>query len=299
MEGSEPLVSIGMPVYNEERYLTQALDSLLAQEYKNFELIISDNASQDATQEICLEYAARDSRIHYHRSETNLGAIKNFNRVFALSKGEYFMWAGGHDRWAPEFIRRCMEGLQQDQDVVLCYPQIAVMGPNGEKLPWLKTFFFDTRCFRGKLSRFMTVVWASPPAYILHGLIRSSALKQTSIFRMTWNADVLLLAELSLLGEFAQVPAVLFYPRHFRGAQTRDEIYRRLSRQLFVSHGRVLLPSLRNALELALLPFRVNVIDWKAKLLLLWCIVPLCIAIMGPGMVYDVKRLIKNVIKWR
>ncbi|MEM4134638.1 MAG: glycosyltransferase, partial [Candidatus Micrarchaeia archaeon] len=79
-----PLVSIGMPVYNGERFIRQALDSLLAQDYENFELIISDNASEDKTPEICLEYAARDKRIRYYRNEKNMGAAWNFKRVFDL-----------------------------------------------------------------------------------------------------------------------------------------------------------------------------------------------------------------------
>ncbi len=133
----------------------------------------------------------------------------------------------------------------------------------------------------------------------LRKLMAGSWLREVQLTLGLTHADVILLAELSLLGTFAQVPAVLFYPRHILGAQTRDEIYRRLSRQLFVSHRRPLLPSLRDALELALVPFRVNEIGWIAKFLLLWCIVPFCIAIMGPGMVYDVKRLINNVIKRR
>ena len=99
MADSQPLVSIGMPVYNGERFIRQALDSLLAQDCENFELIISDNASADGTQEICLEYAAQDGRIRYYRNENNLGALANFNRVLGLAQGPYFMWAAHDDVW--------------------------------------------------------------------------------------------------------------------------------------------------------------------------------------------------------
>jgi glycosyltransferase involved in cell wall biosynthesis len=90
MMGSKVSVSIGMPVYNEERYLEQALQSLLSQSVENFELIISDNASTDRTGEICLTYAAKDPRVRYHRMEANLGSNANFNRVFQLSTAAYF-----------------------------------------------------------------------------------------------------------------------------------------------------------------------------------------------------------------
>ena len=87
---SPPKVSIGIPVFNGEQYIGQALDALLAQSWRDFEIIISDNASTDRTEAICREYVARDARVVYHRPPENLGAINNFNRLVALSRGEYF-----------------------------------------------------------------------------------------------------------------------------------------------------------------------------------------------------------------
>ena len=104
MSENEPRVSIGMPVYNGEKYLEEAIQSILAQTYSDFELVISDNASTDKTQEICLEYAARDSRVRYHRNEKNLGAAPNYNRTFELSTGQYFKWADYDDLLAEEFL---------------------------------------------------------------------------------------------------------------------------------------------------------------------------------------------------
>jgi glycosyltransferase involved in cell wall biosynthesis len=94
---SQPLVSIAMPVYNGDRYICQALDSLLAQDCNNFELLISDNASTDSTAEICQEYAAQNPKIRYFRNSTNIGAISNFNQAFKLSTAKYFMWAERDD----------------------------------------------------------------------------------------------------------------------------------------------------------------------------------------------------------
>ena len=107
-----PLVSIGLPVYNAERHLAKALDSLLAQDYESFELIVSDNASTDSTQEICTSYAKRDSRLRYHRAEHNMGAIWNFNRVFELATGEYFMWAAHDDLRDPRYVSACLAAMQ-------------------------------------------------------------------------------------------------------------------------------------------------------------------------------------------
>ena len=90
MSSQRPRIAIGMPVYNGEKYIESAISSILAQTYTDFDFIISDNASTDRTQEICLTYAARDNRIRYHRNEVNLGAAPNYNRVFQLSSNEFF-----------------------------------------------------------------------------------------------------------------------------------------------------------------------------------------------------------------
>src|SRR4051812_44240337 len=92
-----PLVSIGLPVYNGEKYIAEAIESLLSQDYTNIEIIISDNASTDNTPQICQQYQHKNPRIRYFRNDTNIGASNNFNRTFELSKGEFFMWAAYDD----------------------------------------------------------------------------------------------------------------------------------------------------------------------------------------------------------
>lgn len=103
MSKIRPKVSVGLPVYNGEKYLPQAIKSLLAQTFAEFELIICDNASTDRTQEISRTFTKRDQRIRYHRNPNNLGAAANFNLSFRLSSGEYFKWAAD-DLCAPEFL---------------------------------------------------------------------------------------------------------------------------------------------------------------------------------------------------
>ena len=110
-----PQVSIGMPVFNGEKFICEALDSLLAQTFTDFELIISDNASTDGTEAICGEYAAKDSRIRYVRQAENLGPAANFKYVLDVAVGEYFMWAAADDLWAPNFIDKCRHMLINDK----------------------------------------------------------------------------------------------------------------------------------------------------------------------------------------
>lgn len=208
---NNPKVSIGMPVYNGQQYIRRALDSLLVQDYDNFELNISDNASTDLTQRICAEYAERDQRIKYYRNSINVGSNKNFARVFALSQGEYFMWASCHDLWERTFISRCMEVLKHESNVVLCCSLADYIDLNGNSLVVIPRMP-DTRGF-GLLSRCHVVMWGLQYAYPIYGLIRTEALKQTKMFRTVVGSDIVLLFELSLLGEFAQIPEALLHLR--------------------------------------------------------------------------------------
>lgn len=204
-------VSIGMPVYNGEKYLSDAMDSLLKQDFKDFEIIISDNASTDSTQQVYLDYAARDKRIRYYRSEINKGSVWNFNRVFELSSGEYFMWASCHDAWESGYISRCVEILEQESTVVLCYSLADCIDVDGNGL----NLILRGPDSRGldRISRCHVILWGMQYAYPIYGLIRTNALKKTKLFSKIVGSDNILLFELSLLGELAQIPEALLHIR--------------------------------------------------------------------------------------
>src|SRR3974377_119797 len=114
-----PRVSIGMPAYNSEKFICKALDSLLAQGYENFELIISDNASTDTTPQIIKDYADRDPRIRYFRQPKNQGQTWNYNFVLEQAQGDYFMWAQTDDMWAPTWLKECVAVLEENPNVSL------------------------------------------------------------------------------------------------------------------------------------------------------------------------------------
>jgi glycosyltransferase involved in cell wall biosynthesis len=208
---SPPLVSIGLPVYNGEHFIAHAIESLLAQDYNPIELIISDNASTDRTPEICREYAANDPRVQYHRNNTNLGVVKNFNRVFELSSGDFFMWAGDHDQRAPTYVSRCMEIMIDDPSVVLSCSQTVRVAPDGSHSAIIPPRL-DTRGL-APVTRFQLVIWSLSYCYQTYGLIRSDALRRTQLFRDTIGPDAVLLTELALLGAFAYIPELLFFMR--------------------------------------------------------------------------------------
>lgn len=118
------IVSIGMPVYNGEQFLRKALDSLLSQTFSNFELIISDNASTDATPSICKEYVKKDNRVQYFRQSTNVGAYANFKFVLDKSKHQYFMWAAADDYWDKNFLKKNLDVLISNDNVVCTISKI-------------------------------------------------------------------------------------------------------------------------------------------------------------------------------
>lgn len=211
MSKDKPCVSIGMPVFNGENYLEEALDSILAQTFSNFELIISDNASTDRTREICRAYAARDPRVRYYRNATNLGAAKNYNRVVELASGEYFKWAAHDDLCAPELLERCVEVLDREPDVVLCYARSTIV--DGYKN--LIEHHFDHFNLQSPKphERYRDSFRGSAFCHPVFGVIRTSTLKKTGLIGHYASSDKVLLGELALLGKFHEVPDHLFIRR--------------------------------------------------------------------------------------
>jgi glycosyltransferase involved in cell wall biosynthesis len=211
MSNDRPRVSIGVPIYNSERFLRESLDSLLAQTFADFEVIIFDNASSDGTEEICRAYTAMDSRIHYHRSAENVGAARNFNRVVELARGEYFKWAADDDRCAPSFLQRCVEILDRDPTVVLCYPKTGIIDEAGKFVEDYEVAL-NTDSARPH-ERFRDLVCIDHWCTQVFGLMRTDILKLTPMIGSYVESDRTLLAELGLLGRFHQVPETLFFRR--------------------------------------------------------------------------------------
>jgi len=214
MSDRAPLVSVGIPVYNGERHLAAAIEGMLAQDLEDFELIICDNASQDGTAEIAREYAARDSRIRYYRNPSNLGLVRNFNRVFELSRGRYFKWTA-HDDWhPPQTLRVCAEVLEGDPSAVLCASAVAITDDDGEVFAeWHPSV--DLRSVSPPL-RFHRLIWSLGETHPLFALIRADALRQTPLYRPFVGGDRVLLAQLALMGPIWQLDQVLHHYRQTR-----------------------------------------------------------------------------------
>lgn len=213
---AHPRVSIGMPVYNGERFVGQAIDSLLCQSYSNFELLVSDNASTDGTYEICRRLAALDSRIVLSRNPSNLGAAANFDRVFRMSQGEYFKWACADDVCDATLVQHCVDVLDADADVVLCYGRTIMVDEQGRELE---------RCADGLdlqssdvHARFARAGGHFGRLNVLQGLMRAAKLRETRRYGNYLGSDLVLMVELSLRGKLVELPLPLLYRRMHPGA---------------------------------------------------------------------------------
>jgi glycosyltransferase involved in cell wall biosynthesis len=209
---TRPRLTVGLPVYNGERYLAQALDSILVQTCDDLEIVISDNASTDDTQKICAYYLAKDPRLSYHNQPENLGAAYNFNFVFARARGEFFKWVAYDDLMAPTFLEKCLDILEREPDVVLAYPQTVnvdevgrVIGHYADDLNLIQVSAPQ------RLQKFLATPGLCHPVF---GLFRTEILRQTSLIGNYPRSDRNLIGEISLWGKIAEIQEPLFYRRH-------------------------------------------------------------------------------------
>ena len=228
-----PKLSIGLPVYNAEQLLPQALDHILAQTFKDFELVICDNASTDRTSRICRDYAGRDARIRYVRNDRNLGANPNYNRTYELSAAPLFKWAAHDDLYQRTYLENCVRILDDDPTVVLAHSGTTFIGDDGQAF----IFDSDTGTYIDPetgarhtpdshtigdsaiaVERFRQVLFRARWGSHMYGVVRREALAQTQLLLNFASSDRTMLAELALLGRFRSVPERLYLRRVHAGS---------------------------------------------------------------------------------
>ncbi|MBW4616930.1 MAG: glycosyltransferase [Desmonostoc vinosum HA7617-LM4] len=211
MNIKQPRVSIGLPVYNGDKFIKESIDSLLAQTFADFELIISDNASTDKTEEICRAYIEQDKRIRYYRNQHNIGCAPNFNRVFELSLGQYFKWAAHDDLHAADFIKKCVDVLDEDPTIILCHSYTYLIDEYGK---FIQNYEVKLKTYSPKPHERFHELLNWHLCYQCYGVIRASALKAIPPMGSYASADGTLLLRLSLLGQFYEIPEYLFFARN-------------------------------------------------------------------------------------
>jgi cephalosporin hydroxylase/glycosyltransferase involved in cell wall biosynthesis len=219
MTKHQKLVSIGLPVYNGENFLRQALESLLAQDYRHFELIVSDNGSKDGTEAIGREFQARDARVRYIRHSENRGSPWNFKYVAQEARGAYFLWAAHDDLWSPSFLGKCVAMLEEHPEAVLCCTEINFINGQGQPSRLYQNYSNIETLGKSRPGRIHELI-SRMGWFALYGLMRTEATRKISLGMSAFGYDVILLLELLMQGDFAKVREPLFSFRILNEAKT-------------------------------------------------------------------------------
>lgn len=205
-----PRLTIGLPVYNGENFLSQAIEALLGQSFDDFELVISDNASLDTTANICKQYQAQDARIRYFRQPRNIGLSPNHNFTVDVARGEFFKWAAHDDLYARDLLKLCVEALDEYPDVVLANSWTARIDGHGEVVK-VERYPLKT-ALRSPSERFRSTLFDNGGDDD-GGVIRTEVLRRIAPQGSYHHADRTAVSELVLHGPFYHVPQWLFFRR--------------------------------------------------------------------------------------
>lgn len=209
-----PKVSIGMPVFNGEQFVAEAIESILRQTFSDLELVITDNASTDSTREICERFARSDPRVRYHRFSKNIGAMLNYARVYALCTGTYFKWAAHDDVIEPQFLELCVKTLDENPDAVLAYPKSRFIDAQGRHL---RDYPVKLQSDDARPSVRFGAIACAPHKFTsnheIFGLMRRDAVDKIPQQGGYAGSDRVFLARLAMFGKFIEVPQVLFLSR--------------------------------------------------------------------------------------
>jgi glycosyltransferase involved in cell wall biosynthesis len=216
-----PRVTVGLPVFNGERYLAASIDALLGQTLEDFELIISDNNSTDGTADICRRYERRDPRVRYVRQKKNIGAAMNHHFVFQQSRSLLFKWAAADDLYARDLLERCVAALEERPDVVLAHSWVALIDSQGSVLHEFEYPLVTDSAFAEV--RFHSILFGDKNddgfahADDQYGVIRAEVLRKVLPQGSFYNSDRTLVASIALHGPFHQTPDWLYFRRDHPG----------------------------------------------------------------------------------
>lgn len=224
-----PRITLAMPVFNGSNYIREALDSIIAQTFTDFELIVCDNASQDNTRQIVQEYAAKDDRIRLIRNPRNLGAAPNYNLGFKHGRGEYLKWCAHDDTLSPNNLEACIEVLDARPDVALAFASTRgitgsgeITRPTGEETPSLES--------DDPAVRFRQAIELSGTCFPIFGVFRRKNLARSTLHRPYYGSDRGVIAEHAIMGKFVRVEDAIFYNREHeqRSINIDDKVQRSL-----------------------------------------------------------------------
>ena len=208
-----PRVTLAMPVFNGARYIRATIESILAQDFPDFELVITDNASEDATPDICREYEALDKRIRFVANAENLGAAPNYNRGLELARGDFMKWCAHDDLISPNYISACLRALEGDPGASLAYGRTQCIDPDGNEIEGQDANQMPSFLDPNPATRLMTAIRLSGTCFPIFGLFRKSTLSRSTRHRLYYGSDRALIAETALLGRCLLVEEAVFFNR--------------------------------------------------------------------------------------
>ena len=206
-----PLVTVAMPLYNAAQHLETALGLIRAQTYENLDIILCDNASTDATPEICAAAARDDSRIRYIRQPRNVGPAPNFNRGLELKRGELFMWAAHDDEKLPEFVAETVAALQRNPAAAMACTWTTLVTRAGERVHQPYSPAIASSHIEERTAAFV----ADTQCVAFYGLYRSAIVDAIGPMDPWLDGDRRYLFKAIIRGPFEVVPKPLFRFRMF------------------------------------------------------------------------------------
>ncbi len=220
-----PEVSVGLLVYNGGELLSQAIESILSQDFQDFELVISDNGSTDATETICNRYRKADDRIRYSRFSENLGFLKNNWHVYELSRAPFFLWAAHDDMREKSFISKCLAKMKTDPEIAIVYPRTKLLSAQSQFMGIANDHLNTAQ--ENRMERFVHLIWELGMCNAVYGLFRKSMLDKSRnpMYKNYVGPDNLLLAEMALMGKIVQIEDPLFVRRLTRNYNQSLESY--------------------------------------------------------------------------
>lgn len=234
------LVTIGMPVRNERKFISRTIEDILNQTFGDFVLLVSDNASEDGTYEILQSYAQKDRRIRVLRHSKNMGSIENFRFVRDLADSTFFMWSAGHDRYDRTFIEKCVRKFETaDPDTVLVFPKIQLVYEDDSRGRVYNYEKYDTQRIDDPLKRYFHVSFNVRDLRIIYGLWRTEVIKKIRLKNII-IPDRFVISQASLLGKFARVDEVLFFHRE---QKSKISLIEGTKRVLMMEQGKDYKPS--------------------------------------------------------
>lgn len=210
-------VSLGIPVYNESRFLKKTIDSLLNQTYSNIEIIAIDNASTDNSFRILEEYSNKDPRLKIFKNDKNIGLSNNFNLLVSKSSGEYFGWIGAHDIYNKDYIEKMVSKIIKNNNSSVVFSNVSKIDSDNKIIINKKETGFQL-LNNNKFIRLLKIPWLiKGSGDIVMGMFEVDKLKKTDLFSKSvlW-ADVFLVYQLASTGKIIRINEVLRSRRYFR-----------------------------------------------------------------------------------